>query len=621
MQLLDPGADDSVLSPGYWGLNPLQRAFFLEDGHCLCVACPGAGKTRTVIAKVARLCNEWGASGVMAITFTRAGAKELRERLAQALGPRVAKAVKAFTFHGLAYRQLSSRQSVQLVSAAEQYGLLARARERVESEWSLDKLAEAISAYKRRLRIDPPDTTSEDYEAYEVYLEYQRTMAAHGVMDMDDLMLTCLRGYQSGLLKPYPVRAMLVDEFQDLDEVQFNVVLEFAKRGTTIHVVGDDDQSIYGFRAGLGYQGMLRFERALRARVCFLDTNYRCAPEIVSAANKVIQVNRGRMDKQLLSGARAGAHLAVRSFESSFDEADAIVDHYHASHSAGSSMAVLARTNSWLDTIELAAISRGTRVRRVGDLGFLHRKHVANVVSAIRFGLTPTDRLALVSSLHASGLSVPGAATLESKLAGVDGSSPLVEVLYEVEVIGAIDTHDATFLREFRAALAAWLAACQERNAAKGSEPEGCLDAALRALLHYFVKQSKNDWRRQDVVTLMRIMTERLKGPVKQRLKTLGSWTRRSKREEDTDRRTLALMTAHSAKGLEFDAVWVAGCNEGVFPYEGCDIEEERRLFYVAVTRARTGLTVSCLLEHKRAPSRFVWETGLTPATETGGGT
>jgi superfamily I DNA/RNA helicase len=618
MQLIDANGDHSVLSPSHWGLNALQQAFFLEDGHCLCVACPGAGKTRTVIAKVARLSNEWGASSVMTITFTRAGAQELRERLAQALGPTVAKPIKAFTFHSLAYRQLSSRQSVQLVNAADQYGLLARARERVESKYSLEKLNEVISAYKRRLRVDPPDEASEEFEAYQVYLEYQRTMAAHGVMDMDDLMLTCLRGYQSGSLKPYPVRAMLVDEFQDVDEIQFNLILEYAKRGTQIHVVGDDDQSIYGFRAGLGYQGMRRFQRELNARVYFLDTNYRCAPAIVCVANQLIQSNRDRMDKQLLSGSTASGAPALRSYESSFDEADAVVDQYNTSPGTTFTMAVLARTNNWLDTIELAAISRGVRVNRVGDLGFLHRKHVSNVISAIKYGLNPGDRLALLSSLHGSGLSVQGAATLEDRLAGLDGRGQLVEVLYEIDVVASLDKQDATFLREFRVTMADWVSACHDMGATKGREPEGGLNGPLRELLHYFMNRSKNDWRRNDVVTLMRIMTERLSGALRQRLKTLDGWTRRSKRDEEADHHALTLMTVHSAKGLEFDSVWVAGCNERVFPYEGCDIEEERRLFYVALTRARTGLTVSYVVENKREPSRFVWETGLSPTAPEG---
>ena len=153
MPLLDSNFGETAYSATYWGLNPLQKAFFLEDGHCLCVACPGAGKTRTVVAKMARLCNEWGSSSVMAITFTRAGAKELRARLAQALGPAVGKTVRAFTFHGMAHHQLSATQTVHLVTAAEQYGLLARARERVASGWSLERAIIYLTNQRQRARM------------------------------------------------------------------------------------------------------------------------------------------------------------------------------------------------------------------------------------------------------------------------------------------------------------------------------------------------------------------------------------------------------------------------------------------------------------------------------------
>lgn len=163
MQLFEAPAE-SVGSPAYWGLSAAQAAFFAEDEHCLCVACPGAGKTRTVIAKVARLCHEWGPGSVLTITFTRAAAQELRARLAVALGPELAKAVRANTFHALAYRQLSAKKALRLVSAAEQLGLIARARSRAGSKRSLDRLVELIAAYKRRGSAAPGGESSEEHE-------------------------------------------------------------------------------------------------------------------------------------------------------------------------------------------------------------------------------------------------------------------------------------------------------------------------------------------------------------------------------------------------------------------------------------------------------------------------
>jgi len=617
MQPLDTLPPPAAVASVEGGLSEQQRAFYLEDSHCLCIACPGAGKTRTVIAKVARLCEAWGPSSVMAITFTRAGAKELRERLARRLGLDIAKRIRAFTFHGLAYRHLSSRQSVQLISNADQHGLLARARERVESDCSLEKLGEIIGSFKRQLTVQAPREGSAEYGAWQVYLEYQRAMAAHSVMDMDDLMLACLRAYQARVLKPYPVRAMLIDEFQDVDEVQLGIVLEYAKRGTTIHAVGDDDQSIYGFRAGLGYAGMRRLEQELKARVCHLDANYRCAPEIVAAASQVIANNQQRMTKQLVSAATVKATVELRPFDSSFDEADAIIDRYKGLASAGSTMAVLARTNSGLDTVELAAISRQIPVRRVGDVGFLQRRHVANILSTIRLGVSPDDRLALVSSLNASGVSTAGVATLETRLTRSEPTESALDVLYEVDSLAALDKQDATLVRECRQTLATWIEAGQVSGAPLGHDRQGQVNPPLGALLRRFMEREPADWRRHDIHTVERILTERLQGPLRDRIKTIDSWTRRSKRDESLGSAGIHLMTAHSAKGLEFDAVWVVGCNERAFPYEGCDLEEERRLFYVALTRARSWLAVSYIAEGKRERSRFVWEMGLPPMDRT----
>lgn len=451
-----------------------------------------------------------------------------------------------------------------------------------------------------------------------MFVAYQQAMADHGAMDVDDLMLDCLRGYRSGMLQPLPVRYLLVDEFQDADAIQFDWLREYAKRGTTIQAVADDDQSIYGFRAGLGYEGLQRFACELNARLCFLDTNYRCAPGIVEVADRLIRGNRARMTKTLRSGAQVRATVAVRACHSTFEEADAIAERYTSVSGNAKTMAVLARANHWLDPIELVAISHGLAVCRSGGQRFLTRPHVAQVLGAIRFGLDPRERLALVSSLPACGLSVAATAAIETRLTARDRGGNLVDALYDSTLLAGLERGDATLLREFRQVLAEWAERCGSARAGAGGAVECKINLALRELLRHFMERSRNDWQRQDALTLSRVLTERLTGPLQQRLRTLEQWARRAKREARNDRPALALMSAHAAKGLEFDAVWVAGRNQRVFPYEGCEVEEERRLFYVALTRARSDLTLSYVMEKEREPSRFLAETGLVSLAAKG---
>ena len=593
-------------------LNEQQRAFVSVDGHSICVACPGSGKTRTLVAKAHRLIHEHGLTKVLALTFTRAAVAEMRDRLGRALGEPLPSRAHVYTFHGLAFRQLSRNRAVKLVSDAERHGLIIRARERAGCDWGLERLTEAIAGFKRQ---HEPTATSgdEDPSARAVFQEYQRGLTDHGVMDMDDLLITLLQAYQSGALTPLPVTAMLVDELQDVDEVQLRLVLAYAKAGAQIHVVADDDQSIYGFRAGLGYQAVTRLTQALSPSMHHLDINYRCAPAIVALAERVINHNAFRLPKLLRSGASGDTLPLVVACASVFDEAEAVVHAVGAPHNKH--VTVLARTNHWLDTIEVVAVSANLVIRRVGERSFLARRHIAQALSAIRFGLNPEARLALLSSLHVTGISMSALTTLETRLAQPHPTETLIDRLYDAELLEGLGKTDATLFREFRVALTNWAEACLKAGAAKGQDQSDDLTDALLHLLRLLVEQAVSDWHRQDLITLARLLTQRLSGPVQSRLRAIDQWAKRSKQTDAESVPQLTLMTIHGAKGLEFDTVWVAGCNEDILPYEGNPVEEERRLFYVGVTRARQTLITSFVKDDKREVSRFLLETetAITP--------
>ena len=590
-------------------LSSAQQAFYAEDGHSVCLACPGSGKTRTLIAKTRRLAQQYGLNQVMAITFTRAATEEMKTRLRQALGP-TANQLKVYTFHSLAYRQLILRQAVNIASESDQRGILIRAIERSGSTLSVDKASEAMARFKRQITPVAVPEGHPDYEAYRIYLSVQQSMRSRGVMDLDDLMLQLLLGLQSGEIRPLPVKALLVDEFQDVDEIQLGVVLEYARRGAKIHVVADDDQSIYGFRAGMGYHGLVLLQQALKASQFVLDTNFRCAPAIVDLAARVIGENRLRLPKALRSGATWAGTPALFEYQTAFAEADAIVGQYLAN--PGDDLAVLARVNQWLDPIELVAVSRDVTVNRVGGGSFFSRHHVVQALAAVRLGLAPHDGLALMSTLHLTRASMDVQSQLEVALTSLQPSATPLSLLYEAQRLADMPKSDATIVRELRALVSEWLDACERTGATAGRDRGHAIDEPLKQMLSGLAQYTQGDWRAQDISTLAGLLTERVDGPLRRRIATVEGWMRRTrKKTTEGNRPALRLMTIHGAKGLEFNAVWVAGVNEGILPYEGCDCEEERRLFYVAVTRAKCKLTISLVREKDRRPSQFVLAAGL----------
>jgi superfamily I DNA/RNA helicase len=591
-------------------LSVAQRAFYAEDGHSVCLACPGSGKTRTLIAKTLRLAEQHGLSQVMAITFTRAATEEMKTRLRRALGAN-ANQIKVCTFHSLAYRHLVARKRINIASDADQRGILMRAIEREGLDISVEKAAEAMARFKRQIAQTPVPADHPDYDAYRVYQAAQEAMRSHGVMDLDDLMLQLLLGLQSSEIRPLSVKALLVDEFQDVDEIQLGVALEYARRGTKVHVVADDDQSIYGFRAGMGYHGLVALRQALDAKQFVLDTNFRCAPAIVDLAARVIGENRLRLPKLLRSGATWQGSPELKAFPSAFAEADAIVND-HVKRTAGDQV-VLARVNQWLDAIELVAVSRDVPVHRVGGGSFFARHHVVQALAAVRLGLAPHDGLALMSTLHLTHASMEVQSQLELALTSLESGTTPLSLLYEAKRLAEMDKTDATAVRELRALIADWLGACGQTGATQGRDRGSAINEPLQQLLAGLAQYTRGDWRAQDIGTLSRLLVERVQGALHRRVTTVEGWMRRTRRKEnDPSNAALRLMTIHGAKGLEFDSVWVAGVNEGILPYEGCDGEEERRLFYVAVTRAKRQLTVSYVLEKDRTPSQFVVASGLT---------
>ena len=290
-------------------LNPEQQEVVDHDGHSLVVACPGSGKTRVIVVKIGHILSRSPKSRVCAVTFTRDAANELKKRLIDDIGSEVVnKRTRVGTFHSLAIRQLRACGQIgKVASPAEQQIFVQRALASCEADITYEEAVQTIETVKSS-RGPVPEEDSPLYQAYAALLKRAQ------VEDLYDVLKKSLTLMQQGVVPPYPVEYMLVDEFQDTDEIQLAWVLEHVKAGTRVTVVGDDDQSVYSFRRALGYQGMDRFRTATGATLIALGTNYRCRSEILSAAETLICHNQERIAKTLRAARGEGGKVSSQRY-------------------------------------------------------------------------------------------------------------------------------------------------------------------------------------------------------------------------------------------------------------------------------------------------------------------
>lgn len=601
--------------------NDEQQRVIASRENCVVVAIPGSGKTRMMIGKIAALLGEVRPSAIVAVTFTRMAAGEMQERLAVEVGEAVGRRVLIGTFHSIALNMLKrTGRMIRLLSPGEQYALLDRARDGLDGGMDNEEVQQAVAYYKARLRPQCPesDGSPEQEKArrgYLIYEAYQAALAQLGALDFDDLLRECVLAIQDGKMQTLPIKHLLVDEFQDTDEVQLQWILAHAQQGVRITVVGDDDQSIYAFRNALGASGMERILQATQGKLYFLSTNYRCREAILRSADQVIQRNGKRIRKALIAHRREEADIDIHAFADEYGEADAVVSFYAAAQQEDSrrEFAVLARTNDMLDLVETVARSAGVPVARRGGGNFLARPHVVQALSLIRAGVQQKDVVSLTLAAEGFGLSQDTRNRLERGLselhvrAGQEAS--VVDLLFEPAITAAMSSTEATLFREFRSRLCDWIEAADAFAMCKTEAESQHLAQAISEAVAGLMEHAKSPARRADLHALVRLLGDRLSGPLARRLHFLQQG---AKEERNAPANALKLLTLHSAKGLEFEGVWIIGCNRDKLPHKDADKEEERRLFYVGMTRAKDLLRMSYLYEPgKREHSEFLVDTGL----------
>ncbi|HKY32676.1 MAG TPA: UvrD-helicase domain-containing protein [Candidatus Polarisedimenticolia bacterium] len=643
-QLFDDGggrAADPILS----SLNPEQRqAVLAVEGPVLVLAGAGSGKTRVLTSRAAWLIRTGAArpEEIVAVTFTNKAAGEMKGRIAALLDGDPG-GIRMGTFHSICLRilrveagRLGYRPDFVVYDTADQTAVMKEvvADLRLDPDrWPARALLHRISAVRNRLVLpgeigaalrDPHgDAAARAWEAY------SRRLLAGNAMDFDDLILNVLE-----LFRRFPevearhrerTRFLLVDEYQDTNRPQYLLVSSLSAATRNLCVVGDDAQSIYRFR-GADIGNILRFQEDYPdARVVMLTRNYRSTGRILEAAGQVIRRNRGRIDKELWTENPAGDRITYIQTPTDRDEALFVASQVRSlrggeGHRAQDDMAVLYRTNSQSRLIEEAFMSAGIPYRIHGGLRFYDRKEIKDLMAYLRLAVNPDDDVSLRRVINVPTRGI-GRTTLDrlEESARAGGIS-----LHAAAAAEAAQEPPARWTRALRGLLD--LLAHVKARAAEG-EPLPSLLMDLIGKLHYAdhlerTEPGDAESRLENVEQLVAAAQEREAAGEGGLQAFLDGAALVSDVESVSGDAGVHLMTLHCAKGLEFPVVFMVGMEENLFPHARSkdaadpeEIEEERRLCYVGMTRAMERLIVSCAAQRRafgsmmmNEPSRFVAE-------------
>ncbi len=623
------------------GLNPAQReAVTTVKGPVLVLAGPGSGKTRVLAHRVAYLLRVAGVHprAVMAVTFTNKAAGEMKERVNKLLGESVAvstgwKGLTIGTFHSICARILRAEAgpaglnpNYVIYDDGEQLSAIKQALRDLkldEKMYRPEALRAAISKAKNELIKPEQYAASTYYEeiARRVYTRYQEIMAANGALDFDDLLTraTWLFQEQPEVVRRYQERYeyLLVDEFQDTNTAQYELVRLLAGKSHNLFAVGDEDQSIYGFR-GADYRNVLRFREDFpSAKVVLLEQNYRSTQSILDAANAVIAKNRHRTPKKLRTDRGQGLQIVNHEAYDENDEAAFVAGTIQRLISTREAQlgdcAVMYRTNAQSRALEDAFIARGMPYRLVGGTRFYQRKEIKDALAYLRLVHNPADNVSLsrIINVPPRGIGDKSVAALAAwstelnvsmvgglALVAGDMASP---ALTEEFRLRAAKPPQHPFAAAAQRSLAAFYRVLAKWIAAKDGLTVAALldrvaeESGYAAWLRDGTEEGEDRWANLQELRSVAAHYEDFPPDLRLTafLEEVALVSDQDELAEPEDRVTL--LTVHTAKGLEFPTVFIVGLEENIFPHSRSkddpdQLEEERRLMYVAVTRAKDRL-------------------------------
>jgi DNA helicase-2/ATP-dependent DNA helicase PcrA len=625
-------------------LNPQQRqAVTHRSGPLLVLAGAGSGKTRVVTARIARLITEgFEPESILALTFTNKAAAEMSERVGELIGKGAASQVTLGTFHSVGLRILEREAAkiglpkpLTLIDAGDQVVAIRQCLKamRMDPKRHDPKQLLAIISNARHGGITPEMLANTPGEARiaRLYRSYLDWLDAHRVVDFDDLILRPVKllaeDQEARTRYQNRYRTVLVDEYQDTNRTQLELVRLICQNHRSLCVVGDDDQSIYGWR-GACVDNILQFETHFAdASVIRLEQNYRSTGHVLAVANAVISQNTSRREKRLWTEGDDGEPVKVVTCKDPSAEAAYVAAEIHRrkhdEHRKWSDFGVLFRVGAQARFLEEAMRLTAVPYKLVGVNDFYQKKEIKDVMAYLRLVHNPNDRAAFVRAVNFPHRGI-GPKSLSRLLTSIDksGLSPMAACARAASIDGLQDNQVAA-LGQF----ASVIESGRRRIESAGNHDIAGLVASIceeirarEAWIRDPFEGSSGDSRCKNVEFLMdqmkRWQTRGLDNTLGDFLKGITLDARSEQPEEHADR--VILSTIHSAKGLEWPICVVVGCQEGSLPHyrvteEGGDINEERRLFYVAITRARKNLyltrsrrKISRAGNHPVRPSRFL---------------
>ena len=631
-------------------LNPQQQqAVEYVSGPCLVLAGAGSGKTRVIINKIAYLIGKCGylPKQIAAVTFTNKAAREMKERVAHSIGKESSKGLIVSTFHTLGfdiikreYKHLGFKANMTLFDEHDQMALLKELTADLlqEDKELLRTLINRISNWKNDL-CSPQQAMALARDKQEqtfahCYDRYNKQLRAYNALDFDDLiMLPTLLFKQNAEVRSKwqeKIRYLLVDEYQDTNTSQYELIKLLVGDRARFTVVGDDDQSIYSWR-GARPQNMVRLRDDFPAlRVIKLEQNYRSSQRILHCANILIDNNDHVFDKKLFSNLGEGEKLQIIEAKNEEHEAERVVGeliaHRFIAKTHYRDYAILYRGNHQSRLLEKILMQNRIPYKISGGTSFFSRAEIKDMMAYLRLVVNQDDDAAFLRIVNTPKREI-GTATLE-KLGSLaqEKHVSLFEAIFDFELIQRVTPKAYDALQKF----ARWIVELNDEI--QRSEPERAVRSMLASLHYeeylyeYATSPKAAEMQSKNVATLFDWVADMLKGDefnepmnlnqIVTRL-TLRDMLERGEEEDDSDQ--VQLMTLHASKGLEFPHVFLIGMEEGILPHQTSidedNVEEERRLAYVGITRAQQNLWFSLCKERRQfgelirpEPSRFLLE-------------
>lgn len=614
-------------------LNESQReAVTYSDGPQLVIAGAGSGKTRVLTYKIAYLLDKGiPANNILALTFTNKAAREMKERISSLVGQESARYLWMGTFHSICAKMLRQEaeslgfsRHFSIYDTADMKSLLKTICKEMQLDDKIYKPAAVLSKisaaknmlispeqYALRADFNKQNRMDRMYDLPEVYKTYQQRLKAANAMDFDDLLMnSCVLFHEyPETLRYYQniFQYVLVDEYQDTNYAQYLIVKQLAEPQNNVCVVGDDAQSIYSFR-GADIRNILTFQNGYpNAQLFKLERNYRSTQTIVNAANSLIHHNENQIFKNVFSEKEVGNRIGVYSYMSDREEASGIAslikaEKAHDNQLTYDDIAVLYRTNAQSRVLENELRRLNIPYRIYGGTSFYQRKEIKDAIGYFRLAANPKDNEALVRIINYPARGIGDTTLRKVSEYAVAQNISMMEVVANPAEAG-LSSSTAKRLSDFASMMEHFIEVMETKDAYEFAEtvmrqsgimtaaaldrsPEGIdrkqnLDELLSGI-HEFVQQ-----RTDEGVSFT---------PIQDFLAEVSLLTDQDENIQDHTSR-VTLMTVHAAKGLEFASVHIVGLEEQLFPSQFCqspaEIEEERRLLYVAITRAMRYCTLS----------------------------